>query len=145
MEEDKPKLKRPAKRKGGRSTPLQSGNNRGKMSRERMDLVLAALRAGLSYMSAATAAGISISALNDWRACDDAFALECEQAIVNYEQRLVDIINFAAEQDRDWKAALAMLERRFKKEWGKDFDPKDNLKQNVKLEIKWDDDGQGSN
>lgn len=141
--EDKP-IKRPQRRKGGRSTPLQPGNNRGKMSRERMDLVIAALRSGLSLQSAATAAGISNSALNDWRACDESFALEVEQAIVNYEQRLVNIVNAAAEVDGDWKAALAMLERRFKKEWGKDFDPKDNLKQPVKIEIKWDDE-QGSN
>jgi hypothetical protein len=96
-----------------------------------------ALRSGLNYTSAAKLAGISPAAFIDRRATDDDFYLACEQAITEFESRLVNIVDRAAQVDGDWKAAAWILERRFKKDWAKETQGEDSTP--AKVELKWND------
>ena len=125
---------RPQPKAKGRKPGSKS---QGKFTPERIEIVMQALRSGLSYQSAAKLAGISPSTLMDRRATDDDFYLACEQAITEFESRLVNIVDRAAQVDGDWKAAAWILERKFKKDWAKETQGDDNGP--AKVELKWND------
>lgn len=76
--------------------------------------VVLALRAGAHRDVAATWAGITEAVLNDWMV-DPLVKRAVEQAEANAEISLLQGIRKAAEEDP--KAALAILERRFKRRW----------------------------
>ena len=126
-------------KKRGKSA-RRHGRGSGKFTEGRIELVLNALSAGLNWASAASAAGITVQTLQDWRACDEEFAYQCEAAIVGFERRLVDIVDRAAAVEGDWKAAAWILERRFRKNWGRDV-VDDSTDKVQKIELKWSDDG----
>lgn len=104
-----------------------AGSRPTKFTRETVDRLLAAIRAGLPYHLAAEAAGISETTFYEWqrgqfpRGADKQlkaqFSEELTRARGGSAARLISIINQAAPQD--WRAAAWILERRFRQEFGK--------------------------
>jgi hypothetical protein len=84
-----------------------------------------AIRAGCYQEQAAQAAGISASTLYAWKALGEQesdgpyrrFLLNLRQAEAEAELNAVKILRRAIEDEGDWKAALALLERRFPGRW----------------------------
>ena len=67
---------------------------------------------------AAIMVGIHYTTLREWIKEDPKFQLEIEQAGLSLRSRLVDVLATAAINDRDWKAALKLLEKLFPEEFG---------------------------
>ena len=67
---------------------------------------------------AAIMVGIHYNTLRNWIKEDPKFQLEIEQAGLSLRSRLVDVLATAAINDRDWKAALKLLEKLFPEEFG---------------------------
>jgi PDZ domain-containing secreted protein len=67
---------------------------------------------------AAIMVGIHYTTLREWMKADPKFQLEIEQAGLSLRSRLVDVLATAAINDRDWKAALKLLEKLFPEEFG---------------------------
>lgn len=84
-----------------------------------------AIRAGCHQEQAAQAAGISASTLYAWKALGEKesdgpyrrFLLKLRQAEAEAELNAVKVLRSAIEDEGDWKAALALLERRFPSRW----------------------------
>ena len=89
------------------------------------ETIFAAIRAGCYPEQAAQAAGISPSTLYAWKARGEnesegpyrRFLLKLRQAEAEAELTAVAILRSAIEDESDWKAALAFLERRFPARW----------------------------
>lgn len=108
-----------------------------KMTQERINLILEALEDGMTYLAAARYAGISVSALQDWRGCDDAFGIACDKAVTKWERKHVDNISRAGEGD--WRASAWLLSRRFPDRWA---ERKPEPERQQEIIIKWADDNQ---
>jgi hypothetical protein len=67
---------------------------------------------------AAIMVGIHYTTLREWIKEDPKFQLEIEQAGLSLRSRLVDVLATAAINERDWKAALKLLEKLFPEEFG---------------------------
>ena len=67
---------------------------------------------------AAILVGIDYKTFRNWIKEDSKFQLEIEQAGLSLRSRLVDVLATAAINDRDWKAALKLLEKLFSEEFG---------------------------
>jgi transposase len=88
-----------------------------KRTPEREKRLLQAIRAGNTRRAAAAYAGISDDSLERWaKRCAD-FADALTRAEAESEVALVAIVRQAASQD--WRAAMAILERRWPDSWGK--------------------------
>lgn len=92
----------------------------------RANLVIDAVRAGLSYKLAAHRAGVSYDTLNRWRRAGDfpgaspelcGFCERLRQAEAQAAERHVS--NIEAAGQKDWKAAAWFLERRFPEDFGR--------------------------
>ncbi len=104
-----------------------AGSRPTKFTRETVDRLLIAIRAGLPYHLAAEAAGISETTFYEWQAgrfprgADTQLKAEFSEALTRARGesalRLMGIINKAAPDD--WRAASWILERRFPKDFGK--------------------------
>lgn len=104
-----------------------AGSRPTKFTRETVDRLLEAVRAGLPYHLAAEAAGISYDTFNEWhqgrfpRGADKALKSEFSDALTRAKGEsaltLMQIIRTAAPED--WRAAAWILERRFPKDFGK--------------------------
>ena len=89
------------------------------------EAILAAIRAGCGPEQAAQAAGIAPSTLYAWKALGQQesdgpfrrFFLRVRQAEAEAELSAVKVLRSAIEDDGDWKAALAYLERRHPERW----------------------------
>ncbi len=97
---------------------------RDKLTRERIARLVAVVATGASWEAAARATGVGASTLRRWRA--DAVAAPAgsllaelgealERAEGEAEVALVAIVRAAAPQD--WRAAVALLERRWPAQW----------------------------
>jgi hypothetical protein len=86
---------------------------------------LAAIRAGCGPEQAAQAAGIAPSTLYAWKALGEQesdgpyrrLLLKMRQAEAEAELSAVKVLRSAIEDDGDWKAALAYLERKHPERW----------------------------
>ena len=67
---------------------------------------------------AAIMVGIHYSTLKNWIKEDPKFQLEIEQAGLSLRSRLVDVVVNAAINEGDWKAAIKLLEKLFREEFG---------------------------
>lgn len=89
------------------------------------EAIFAAIRAGCYPEQAAQAAGIAPSTLYAWKARGEKesdgpyhrFVLKLRQAEAEAEVSAVKILHSAIEDERDWKAAVTFLERRFPARW----------------------------
>lgn len=88
-----------------------------KLTPEREQRLLAAIRAGSTYRAAAAAAGISEDTLARWVKRSAANAEALTRAEGESEVALVAIIRAAA--PHDWRAAAHLLERRWPDSWGR--------------------------
>ncbi len=91
-------------------------------------LLLQAIERGLPYKQAAALAGISYATFNRWRFLGSKenaspeychFCNQLEASEARAMDLLMQTIRSAATEQRDWKAAAWMLERRHAKEWGR--------------------------
>ncbi len=93
---------------------------------EARPIILRALRQGAPIRTACYVAGISKSAYYEWRRLGSenrrseyyAFVLETGKAISEAELSLISVIRRAATKG-DWRAALAILERRWPEEYAR--------------------------
>lgn len=67
---------------------------------------------------AAIMVGIHYNTLKNWIKEDPKFQLEIEQAGLSLRSRLVDVVVNAAINEGDWKAAIKLLEKLFREEFG---------------------------
>lgn len=81
----------------------------------RREAYLAAVRAGMTRQGAAGAAGVSRQSAWAWLQ-DEAFADRVAEAESAFERRLIRRVEIAANKG-SWRAALALLERRFADRW----------------------------
>jgi len=88
-----------------------------KYTLERAERILEAVGAGATLRAAAAAAGIDESTLWRWQQRNAAFAKDLHAREAESEVVLVAIIRRAAETD--WRAAMALLERRWPDTWGR--------------------------
>lgn len=100
--------KPPAKRKPGRPT---------KLTDERVETILVALRAGNYLETAARVAGVSYQTLNEWRKDFPEFSEAVEKARAEAEARNVAMVQTAARST--WHAAAWWLERSFPSRFGR--------------------------
>ncbi len=80
--------------------------------------ILNIIARGSKPSQAAIMVGIHYNTLRNWIKEDPKFQLEIEQAGLSLRSRLVDVLATAAINDRDWKAALKLLEKLFREEFG---------------------------
>lgn len=123
---------KPSKRKEGetRGRQIGSGLKAQKMTIETRNVVLLSLRNGAPVQAALAFAGIHHSTFYAWlkqgakdRAENRAttryavFHREYEEALGACEVRLASLVSRAA--DKDWKAAMTMLERKWPERWAR--------------------------
>jgi hypothetical protein len=84
-------------------------------TRRRQAAVLANVSIGMTRRRAAAAADVPFSTLYEWLEAPE-FRERVEKAEGEFERRMVGVILSAAFRTRSWRAALAILERRFP-EW----------------------------
>lgn len=97
-----------------------------RLSNEIKETICQALRLGLTMEAGASLAGVSISTVYGWLRRGKAakaggftgFVKAVEQALTQFEARNAAVVNRAA-QDGDYRAALALLERRRPKTWAR--------------------------
>ena len=115
---------KPAKKK--RSRVATSGRGRPtKLTPDTQKTIVSYLRKGNTVEAAATAAGVHRVTLHEWLARGRTelsgphveFLAAVEQAQAMAHVNAVERLQKGAE--KDWKAALAFLERRYPDEWGK--------------------------
>lgn len=129
----------PERKPKGRTTTRGRPRGPSKMTQDRVDTILEALKEGLSFAAAAKAAGIAPTTLQDWRAQDDVLNHQCEQAIAMWERQHVTNVSKAGHQG-DWRASAWLLSRRFPDRWG---ERKPELERTQEIVIKWaDENGQ---
>lgn len=100
-----------------------------KFTRATRKAILEGVASGLFPSTAAGLAGVSASALSQWLTQgrdhpetypDKAkFVLDMEQAEAVAESGMFDKIKEAADEEKDWKAAAWLLERRKPERWGR--------------------------
>lgn len=78
-------------------------------------VVIDALRSGMSLSSAAALIGLSRKGLHDYRRDYPEFHDACIKAVASYEQRNLAFVNAGCEEDP--KLALDVLSRRFPTKW----------------------------
>src|SRR4051794_23946527 len=95
-----------------------------KLTPERQDRITRAIREGAYAEVATRAAGVAPSTYYDWlrrgREGEEPYSVfleAVEQADAEAEVAAVGVINAAAASG-DWRAAKALLERRFNRRWG---------------------------
>jgi transposase len=88
-----------------------------KLTDERAELVLAALRAGNHLTTAARYAGIAESTLHAWRRRSPEFSAAVDKARADAEARMVGVVMKAASEH--WQAAAWWLERSFPDRYGR--------------------------
>src|SRR5438876_6179573 len=87
--------------------------------------ILAGIRAGLFPEQASVAAGVSAAAYYSWKSRGERepsgeyhdFVEELRKAEAEAERNAVEIWRRAIDDDGDWRAAQAFLERRFPDRW----------------------------
>ena len=94
-----------------------------KRNPEVINRILEIARTGLPMRFVATAGGISVETLSEWREHDPKFASEFAQAQLESVKRRWNLIQKAArgteDNPGDWKAAAWSLERTFPREFGR--------------------------
>lgn len=88
-----------------------------KLTDDRVERILQALRAGNYLETAARYAGIGETTLHEWRHRYPEFRVAVEKARADAEARNVAVIQQAAAQT--WQAAAWWLERSFPARWGR--------------------------
>ena len=96
---------------------------RGKYTEIKAHTICDHIAKGNTLKAAAAAEGISERTIYRWRNEKPQFQEMVDQAVAVSEARLVQKIT----QSEDWRAALAILERRFPQTWAK----KDHIEMNV--------------
>lgn len=92
--------------------------NRPKFTPTTVAKVLASLACGNTRKVSALAAGINPRTLLEWMDVSEDFAQQVQEAEATFESAQVGSINKAS-QNGDWRAAMALLERRNPIEWGR--------------------------
>lgn len=100
-------------------------NKEYKMTPERVQIILEALGNGMTQRDASLLAGISEDTLCLWKRTNSEFSEQMGQKVIEYKQRLLEVIRKAGE--RDWKASAWILERKYKK----DFSPEPKLEKEL--------------
>lgn len=93
------------------------GGRPSKLTDERAERILDALRAGNYLETAARYAGVSYDTLNEWRKRFPEFSEAVEKARADAEARNVAVLQQAARTK--WQAAAWWLERSFPGRWGR--------------------------
>ena len=93
------------------------------------------LRAGLSIHAACTQAGLSARTVEKWRHDDPEFSAEFDAAIDYSEATLIAEVRQYGRLKEDWRAPLALLERRFPSRW--------SLKRDLEVKVNDKNDGSG--
>jgi hypothetical protein len=89
-----------------------------KLTPERRATILEALRNGATRSAVAAVAGVHRDTFYDWLKASPTFSTEVHAAEGEAEQALARVIMTAASIDGDWRAAEALLKRRFPDDWG---------------------------
>lgn len=84
---------------------------------ETVAAIVAALTMGNTRTDSALIAGINRDTFHEWMKAYPAFSVEVERAEARARQRAV--AQLAKAGSRDWRAALAFLERRDRDSWGR--------------------------
>jgi hypothetical protein len=74
-------------------------------------------RVGLSPRSAALSVGVAASTFYDWMDLDESFREQIAVAERQFERAMLLVIVSSAVKTRSWRAAMAVLERRFPDLW----------------------------
>jgi transposase len=90
-----------------------------KLSKDRFERVLTSLRSGNSRTVAARAGGVDDRTLRRWMEAHDELRDAVEAAEAEAEGRHVAIVQEAAIEKKDWRAAGWWLERRRPDTWGR--------------------------
>ena len=134
---------------------VHMGRRRSAMTPEVVNAIYEAIRLGLSYQRAADLAGISRSTLYSWiekgkiaqSGQYKRFFDGLQKSKAEGEKNLVEIVQRAAEEDRQWTAAAWILERRHRDRWGRNVDITSGGEK-IDVVISWDalsNDGENSN
>jgi len=100
-----------------------------------IDPLLENLRAGLSIEAACSQAGLSARTVEKWRHDDPEFSAEFDAAIDYSEATLIAEVRQYGRLKEDWRAPLALLERRFPSRW--------SLKRDLEVKVNDKNDGSG--
>lgn len=87
-----------------------------KYNKETEEAICKAIRLGATFKDAAGKAGIGYTTLNEWRNSNPSFASEVDRAELDWKLARIQRIMLAG-QKGDWRADLALLERRYKDEY----------------------------
>ena len=109
-------------------------------TQEKAELVIEAVRRGLTLKLAASCAGVSYDTLNRWRikGCKEPdseycqFCISLEQALGEAALSMVDCISKAAQTD--WKAATWLLSRRHPDQFSESKQPEASSLDRFKIE-----------
>ena len=93
------------------------------------------LRAGLSIHAACSQAGLTARTVEKWRHDDPDFSAEFDAAIDYSEATLIAEVRQYGRLKEDWRAPLALLERRFPSRW--------SLKRDLEVKVNDKNDGSG--
>ena len=94
---------------------MQKTHKEYKMTPERVQIILEAIGNGMTQRDASMLASISEDTLCLWKRNNSEFSEQMGQKVIEYKQRLLEVIRKAGE--RDWKASAWILERKYKKEF----------------------------
>ena len=102
---------------GSRTAPAFRIGRPSKYHPETVAAIVAALTLGNTRTDSALIAGINRDTFHEWMKVYPAFSVEVERAEARARQRAV--AQLAKAGSRDWRAALAFLERRDRDNWGR--------------------------
>ena len=110
-------------------------NRKTKKTAEYIEPLLENLRAGLSIHAACSQAGLTARTVEKWRHADPEFSAEFDAAIDFSEATLIAEVRQFGRLKEDWRAPLALLERRFPDRW--------SLKRDLDVKVADKNDGSG--
>jgi len=105
------------KAKRSLSRPLKKRGRKGMYNQTRVALICNAIAKGNLIQTAAAAAGINKATLYEWKKKYPEFNDAIELAEAAAEMELLNVPWEAATKDKNWRAALELMQRRFRKHW----------------------------
>ena len=125
-------MKKQTKKQTKQTTAKKPGRKTKKIPKY-IDPLLDNLRAGLPIHVAASQAGLTARTVHRWTVEDEAFAEEYQAAIDYSEATLLAEVRRLGNLKEDWRAPLAILERRFPERW--------SLKRDIDVKVAKSNDG----
>ena len=95
-----------------RPRQARTGQGNSKMTDQRVEAILSALRAGCTRRAAAAVGGLHHSTLYEWMAKDPTLTDSIERAEAEAEAMFTAAVSRAAQDPKTWTAAAWWLERR---------------------------------